>query len=629
MSKKLSIITVCYNEKEVERTCLSVIKQTWQDFEWIVIDGGSESWCTDILEKYREHMTYYVSEKDNGIYAAMNKGIFHAQGEYLLFMNSGDLFLSSKTLEKVSAYFSKNAEVLYGDVVIEMHDDYQYVLFPDKLKESFFFNDCISHQTTYIRAELFQKYGNYDTVYRIFSDYDRWIELIRDGCKFEHLPFLCALYDYKGISSQDNEQVRAERAHILEKYFNGTAIMPVPQEFSAIRSYINPYMQNAEPDAIAITSEKSAPKHPDISVIVPVFNTAPYLKDCLDSLLAQSHDSLEIICVNDGSYDDSLDILKDYAKKDTRLRIYSFEENAGVGTSRNYGLSKAHGEYISFVDSDDWVSLDFYEKLYKCAKSGDYDLVKGGCYLTYGDGIRNLSCFNAKIVDNIRHNKRVDIRERDEFSTYLYLHTFLQNIQAEFPKLSNAEDKVYLFSVLLHKPKCSLIEDTFYYYRQRSNSVHQSHFVFNLSVYLEHFEMLCVLLNNAGISQSEYMEFYFNDIFAGALYYYTSTFLKMSSGENAECLQCICEIIKKCKYLDEFLENPRYQSLKYFATKDIITEQDVVLFFKEIYLNQANLAFSYYKYKLRYKLSRGEKRDYYKHKYLICKKIRKLEKSLT
>jgi len=551
-------------------------------------------------------------------------------------MNAGDSFLSSQTLEKVSPYFHKNIDILYGDSVIKMSEgNYQYKILPDKISDSFFIVDCLLHQASYIKTELFQKYGNYNTEYKIVSDLEKWINFIQAGCSFEHLPFVCAIHNYNGISSQMTPKHSVERAEVSQKYLSATVLenttsVPVAQYYNA-----NPYIRNINtdtadiPDAIAINNEENRPKNPDISIIVPVFNTALYLESCLDFLLAQSHPNIEIICVNDGSYDNSLDILKDYAKKDARVKIYSFEENVGVATCRNYALSKAQGEYISFVDSDDWLSLDFCEKLYKCAKSDAYDLVKGGCYLSYEDGTCDISCFNSKITNNMKQNKRINIMNREEFSTYLYRNTFLQNIQAEFPKLPNGEDRLFLFNVLLHKPKSYLIEDTFYYYRQRSNSAYHSYSVLNISAYLKHYEMQCVLLNTANISKSEYMEFYSNVIFAGALYYYTSTFLKVSSDENAVCLQCLCDVIKKCKYLDEFLADSRYQSLKYFATKDIMTELDVILFVKEIYLDWRNFIFSYYKYKLRYKLSRGEKRVYYKYKYLICKKIRNLEQSLA
>ena len=104
MRKKpvLSIITICYNIKdEIERTCKSIVNQTWQDFEWIVVDGGSIDGTVEVLKKYQDRMSVLISEPDNGLYNAMNKGIVHAKGEWLNFMNGGDEYAVTDALERV------------------------------------------------------------------------------------------------------------------------------------------------------------------------------------------------------------------------------------------------------------------------------------------------------------------------------------------------------------------------------------------------------------------------------------------------------------------------------------------------------------------------------------------------
>ena len=100
-----------------------------------------------------------------------------------------------------------------------------------------------------------------------------------------------------------------------------------------------------------------------ISIIVPVYNTAPYLPQCLDSLVNQTYRDIEIICVNDGSTDNSPDILKAYAERDSRILVIH-QENLGLSGARNKGLESARGEWVMFVDSDDWIAPDMYEKLY-------------------------------------------------------------------------------------------------------------------------------------------------------------------------------------------------------------------------------------------------------------------------
>ena len=112
---------------------------------------------------------------------------------------------------------------------------------------------------------------------------------------------------------------------------------------------------------------------PKVSIIVPVYNTSEYLEKCLNSLIKQTLTDIEIICVNDGSTDKSLEILENYARNDQRIKIVT-QENSGLSATRNNGIKIAQGEYIGFVDSDDYVDLDFYEKLYNTAIKYNSDL---------------------------------------------------------------------------------------------------------------------------------------------------------------------------------------------------------------------------------------------------------------
>ena len=111
-----------------------------------------------------------------------------------------------------------------------------------------------------------------------------------------------------------------------------------------------------------------------ISIIVPVYNTEPYLEQCLDSIINQTLEDIEIICVNDGSTDNSLSILEEYASKDNRIRIIN-QENKGQGFARNNGLKNVNGEYVLFVDSDDWIELNTCEALYKKVNELDLDML--------------------------------------------------------------------------------------------------------------------------------------------------------------------------------------------------------------------------------------------------------------
>lgn len=210
---KLSIITVNLNNRNgLQRTIDSVVSQTFTDYEWIVIDGGSTDGSRELIEQYQDHFSYWCSEPDKGIYNAMNKGIAHAKGEWLQFLNSGDWLYENTTLEKV---FSKEytADVLYGDsLYISKVKNFAHIC-PDKLSLSYLYSDFLNHQSTFYNKTVFDSYS-YDETNRIYSDWQLSLKLVLDGKVFTHLPFFIVYYNFEGLSSNFNEQLATEYNNI-------------------------------------------------------------------------------------------------------------------------------------------------------------------------------------------------------------------------------------------------------------------------------------------------------------------------------------------------------------------------------------------------------------------------------
>jgi len=216
---RLSIVTVCKNERNIKETCESVVAQTRQDFEWIVIDGGSDDLQTlETIEKYKDRINVFISEKDNGIYDAMNKGIKLAKGEYINFLNGGDSFLSKDTLEKV---FSKeySSDVLYGDAFFVYDKCMRKMSFPKNLTKEFFYDSCLAHSSAFIKTSLFEKYGPYNEANKIVSDWEKWIEFIVSGVRFEHIDVTVSKYDMSGISSVYDKDHHDERERVLWRLY--------------------------------------------------------------------------------------------------------------------------------------------------------------------------------------------------------------------------------------------------------------------------------------------------------------------------------------------------------------------------------------------------------------------------
>ena len=212
---KLSIITVNYNDAEgLERTIKSVINQTFNDYEFIIIDGGSTDGSVDVIKKYESHIDYWVSEKDGGIYPGMNKGLFRAKGEYLNFMNGGDCYHSNDVLENIFALdteadiitgaHSENGLRNVGKGGVTMLDLYKW---------------AIDHQASFIRRKVALRHP-YDEKYRIVSDWKFFIEaLIFDNCSFYYTDTIVVDVDMKGISNTNFELDKQERETVLKELF--------------------------------------------------------------------------------------------------------------------------------------------------------------------------------------------------------------------------------------------------------------------------------------------------------------------------------------------------------------------------------------------------------------------------
>ena len=143
-------------------------------------------------------------------------------------------------------------------------------------------------------------------------------------------------------------------------------------------------------------------KQPLISVIIPVYGVEKYIAQCLESVINQTYKNLEIIVINDGTKDRSADIAKEYAAKDSRIKVYDFK-NGGLSVARNRGLEIATGEYISYLDSDDWLDTKMYETLLETAMKNEADMVKCGIIETNGAAEEKITFSDVKIINNEQH----------------------------------------------------------------------------------------------------------------------------------------------------------------------------------------------------------------------------------
>ena len=284
-----------------------------------------------------------------------------------------------------------------------------------------------------------------------------------------------------------------------------------------------------------------------LSVIIPVYNVAPYLKRCLDSVVNQTLKDIEIILVDDCSTDGSLEILKEYVSKDERIKLIILEQNHGAAVSRNKGLEAAKGEYIGFVDSDDKIDLNFYEELYKKAKETNADIVKGEVVRYIPDGTTKKGNINKSIKEN---NKFGFIYE---FWSAVYKASLIFENNITFPdEIRKAQDIVFLNRLILKTQSVVTVDSVYYHYYRREDSLDADKIsIDKIEAGLMAYEYISDNLNSAlgkDIFNKDYLNLYFFNLTMILNYLIT----KNDSPEAKRlCIETFIKLFNKCKIKKE------------------------------------------------------------------------------
>lgn len=223
---KISIITICLNDLQgLKKTRDSILCQTWKDWEWIVIDGGSSDGTKEFLQDHQEEMSYWCSEKDKGVYDAQNKGAQKATGNYCIFMNANDKFHDEHVLE-IMVNSHPTADVVYGNWIQVFEDGKKGERFSPK-DMSFFFliADNICHQAMFVKTALIQK-SPYNTSYRIFGDWEKWLSFKLENRTFHYIDYFVCDFALDGISYYDTEGCNKEYERMLTELL-GKERMPM------------------------------------------------------------------------------------------------------------------------------------------------------------------------------------------------------------------------------------------------------------------------------------------------------------------------------------------------------------------------------------------------------------------
>ena len=293
-----------------------------------------------------------------------------------------------------------------------------------------------------------------------------------------------------------------------------------------------------------------------VSVIVPVYNVERYLEKCLDSLVNQTLKDIEIIVVNDGTKDNSQEIIDKYVKKYPKKVKGFIKENGGQSSARNYGLEYAKGEYIGFVDSDDYVELDMFEKLYNKAKENDFDIA-----------ICNLN-FVYEETDEKKEfsiNMKSDLTDKESLRTHMvniypvvwnkiYKKSLFDTSKLKFKEKVWFEDVEFLYKLVPHVESVGVIDDYLYNYLQRQGSVTNTfdkrlyNYVENLNDIVDYYK------------EKDFYDYYTNELEYVYVRYLYATFFKRAAKYNDE------EFYKAVDCAVENVSNtfPKFRKNKYF-----------------------------------------------------------------
>ena len=389
MNELISIIVPIYNVEEYLQECLdSIQKQTYTNFECIMINDGSTDNSKQIAEEYLVDSRFkLINQSNQGLSSARNTAIKHlsANSSFVSFVDSDD-YIHSTFLEKMTAQIEEGVDIIEG--LFEHYHDGNIYYFPqsgpykvvlettvEKLEYLALEKNRNSSCGKLIRRKIL--HGSFFPEGWIFEDLavvPEFVNISNKWVKIQETVYTYRIRENSIITSSFSEKdldifkifekfdcffkdeslnikIWAEKLKLLHINYRSEK---VPAQ------YIEKYQKEKEK---ILSQIEEYEKGELISIIVPIYNVENYLRQCLDSILNQTYQNFECLLINDGSPDNSADICREYVSKDSRFRYFE-KENGGVSSARNLGIEHSKGEYITFIDSDDWVDSDYLEVLY-------------------------------------------------------------------------------------------------------------------------------------------------------------------------------------------------------------------------------------------------------------------------
>ena len=503
----------------------SVLSQTYKDFEVLMVNDGSTdssgAICQDFAE--RDSRFHYFEKENGGLSDARNYGLERAKGHYITFLDSDD-FLFEDYLENLyHASRLSNSDITIGgycrfgdsnfyfyndrfksDSLVEFKD-FQAIQYLDSMLDVTF----ITFSTAWgklFKRELFSElrfpYGKYaedqfliwklymkaDKIY-VFNGASYVYRMNPSGLSniftLKHLDYIDALEerikatkDIEGIEIQHSFNMYS---YVLQRILGQLEEHDYIDEAKEVREKLELAEQGQYPflsDEVKEIEVKNGGEL--VSIIVPVYNVENYLRMCLDSIEHQTYSNIEVLLINDGSPDSSGEICQEYVARDSRFRYFE-KENGGASDARNYGIERSNGKYLTFVDSDDWLSLTYVEDLYQAAIRNDADTVISHSPI-YNESDRNyyIHIWDDYYEKNYTGEELIVELPQLELNGYIYITSWgiLFNKElfnnVKFPKGKVIEDSWTNYKLFFKSKKITYIHKEIYYHREGIPSVGSS-----------------------------------------------------------------------------------------------------------------------------------------------------------
>lgn len=513
---KVSVIIAVYNNEKYLPQCLdSVVNQTFKDIEIICVNDGSTDRSPEILKEYEktDERIVIIDQKNQGAGAARNSGLDIVQGEYLHFLDSDDWLELDAMKILYNKAKSDNLDILnfdrfrYDAIADEKYTD---ILFDKKQVPDIYSAENVSNilyktGTSAVYNKLYKhsfvkekniRFQNLKTCNDIYFAY--YALTLADRVSIINKPLITWRKHGENMTATRGKNwecifsVYDKLMIDFKNLFDKSAELKNSFQEKMIGHFRYEYVHTTEKDKFIDMAKCVLPEKYfmmfsrqifKISIIIPVYNVEKYLRECLDSVINQTLNEIEIICINDGSTDGSLEILKEYKKRDRRIKVLS-QENKGLSATRNVGIKLSQGEYINFLDSDDLLELNTMELLYQKAKRHNLDVLyfdakvffesddlahKHKGYINYyarknqEDDVKNgISYFSALMRDKMYCSSA---------ALQIINRHYLEKINLFFHEGIYHEDELYTLKSMLPANRVSHLHKELYIRRIRDDSI--------------------------------------------------------------------------------------------------------------------------------------------------------------